>query len=218
MTDVKETSLVLDMIFSIIAIIDAINQVYETVKNESSLSTNFKKSATKLSIISKLLDDAKRYLKATNESIKTAFTLTLESCKVQATHFQKLFEKIMSEENDLRWNRHIKAAWTIEKSDRVESLMKKILQDLQLLATKFSEVTTSREKDQLTKTVEKITRMKSSLLDDFEQMSAYAHYDSDAQNVNIESDIQHINFNTSHQNFDFDQQYIDINHIDTSNS
>ncbi len=218
MTDVKKASLVLDMISSIIAIIDAINQVYKTVKNESSLSMNFKKSATKLSIISKLLDDAKRYFKATNESIKTAFTLTLESCKVQATHFQKLFEKIMSEESDLRWDQYIKAAWTIEKSDRVKSLMKKILQDLQLLATKFSEVMTSREKDQLAKTVEKMTRMKSSLLDDFKQMSAYTHYDSDAQNVNIKSDIQHINFNTSHQNFGFDQQYIDINHINTLNS
>jgi len=96
--------------------------------------------------------------------------------------------------------------------------MKKILQDLQLLATKFSEVMTSREKDQLAKTVEKMTRMKSSLLDDFKQMSAYTHYDSDAQNVNIKSDIQHINFNTSHQNFGFDQQYIDINHINTLNS
>ena len=96
--------------------------------------------------------------------------------------------------------------------------MKKFLDDLQLLTTKFPEMTTSKRKNQLTKTVEKMIMMKSSLLDDFEQLSTYAHYDNDAQNINAENDIQHINSDTNHQNFDFDQQYIDINHIDTSKS
>ena len=102
MFDVDETSLVLDMIFSIITIINAINQIYDAVKNESKFSTNFKKSTTKLFIISKLFENAKIYLEATNESTKTAFTLILKNCKIQATHLQKLFEKVISEKSDSR--------------------------------------------------------------------------------------------------------------------
>lgn len=86
MSGFGEASLVLGMISSIIAIIDATNQVYEAVKDESGLPTNFKKSATKLPTISKLLDDAERYLKAADESIKAAFIPTLEDCKVQTIY------------------------------------------------------------------------------------------------------------------------------------
>ena len=100
MFDVDKTSFVFDMIFSIITIIDVINQVYEAVKNESKFSTNFKKFATKLFTISKLFDDAKRYLKVTNELTKTAFTLTLKNCKIQATHLLKLFKKVISKKSD----------------------------------------------------------------------------------------------------------------------
>ena len=218
MSGVGEVSLVLGMISSIIAIIDATSQVYEAVKDESGLPTNFKKSATKLPTISKLLENAETYLKATDEPTKAAFTPTLEDCKVQATHLQKLFEKVIPEEGDSRWDRYVKAARTIGKGGRVENLMKGILDDLQLLATKFPEVTTSRGKDQLAKAVEEVTMMDPSLPDGFEQMPAYAHYGSGAQNVNAGSGIQHINSGTGHQNSGSGQQYIGTNHIGTPNS
>jgi hypothetical protein len=83
MSGVGEASLVLGIISSIIAIIDAINQVYEAVKDEAGLPTNFKKSATKLPLISKLLEDAEGYINNTaDESIKAAFAPTLEDYKV----------------------------------------------------------------------------------------------------------------------------------------
>lgn len=218
MSGVGEASLALGMISSIIAIIDATNQVYEAVKDESGLPTNFKKSATRLPTISKLLDDAERYLLAADESIKAAFTPTLEDCKVQATHLQELFEKVLPEEGDSRWDRYIKAARTIGKGGRVENLMKGILYDLQLLATKFPEVTTPRGKDWLAKAVEEVTGMDPSLPDGFEQMPSCAHYGSGAQNVNTGSGIQHINSGTGHQNSGSGQLYIGTNHIGTPNS
>jgi phytoene/squalene synthetase len=91
MAGVGEASLVLGIISSIISIIDATNQVYEAVKDEAGLPTNFKKAATRLPLISKLLEDAERYVKAADESINAAFTPTLEDCKVHATHLQELF-------------------------------------------------------------------------------------------------------------------------------
>jgi hypothetical protein len=85
MSGVGEAGLVLGIISSIISIIDATKQVYEAAEDEAGLPTNFKKSATKLPLISKLLEDAERYMNnLADESIKAAFTPTLEECKVQA--------------------------------------------------------------------------------------------------------------------------------------
>ena len=69
----------------------------------------------------------------------------------------------------------MKTAWTTGKGGRVENLVGGILEDLQLLATRFPEVTTSREKERLTKAIEEVTKIEPSLPDGFEQMPAYAH-------------------------------------------
>ncbi|KAL3428105.1 hypothetical protein PVAG01_01614 [Phlyctema vagabunda] len=200
MSGIEAAGLTLGMISAIITIIDATNQVYEAVKDEAGLPTNFKKSATKLPLISKLLEDAERYVKAADEATETAFTPTLEDCKTQAIQLQELFEKVMPEEGESRWDRYVKAARIIGKGGRVENLVGGILDDLQLLATRFPEVTTPRTKEQLAKAVEEVTKMEPSLPDGFEQMPTYAHYGSGAQNNNIGSGIQHNNSGTGHQN------------------
>ena len=101
MAGVGEASLVLGIISSIISIIDATKQVYEAVEDKAGLPKNFKKSAIKLSLISKLLEDAERYVNtAADESTKAAFIPTLKDCKVQATQLQELFGKVMPEEGD----------------------------------------------------------------------------------------------------------------------
>ncbi|TVY45402.1 Kinesin light chain [Lachnellula subtilissima] len=200
MSGIEAAGLALGMISAIISIIDATNQVYEAVKDEAGLPTNFKKSATKLPLISKLLKDAERYVKAAEKATKTAFTPTLEDCKAQATQLQELFEKVVPEEGESRWDRYVKAARTIGKGGRVENLVGGILDDLQLLATRFPEVTTLRTKEQLAKAVEEVTKMEPSLPDGFEQMSAYAHYGSGAQNNNTGGGILHNNSGTGHQN------------------
>ncbi|KAH6714488.1 hypothetical protein BKA61DRAFT_446978, partial [Leptodontidium sp. MPI-SDFR-AT-0119] len=184
MSGIKAAGLALDIISNIISDIDATNQVYEGIKDEAELPTNFKKSATKLHLISTLLEDAKRYLNAADAATETAFTPTLENCEAQATQLKKLFEKVILEEGETRWDRYMKAAWTIGKRGRVENLVGGILDDLQALATRFPEVTTPRTKKQLAKAVEEVTEMEPSLPDGFEQMPAYAHYGSGAQNNN----------------------------------
>jgi hypothetical protein len=215
MSGVGEAALALGIISSIISIIDATKQVYEAVEDEVGLPTNFKKSATKLPLISKLLEDAERYVNnVADESIKAAFTPTLKDCKVQAIQLQELFEKVMPEEGDSRWDRYTKAARTIGKGGRVESLVRGILDDLQLLATRFPEVTTLRGKDQLAKAIEEVTKMEPSLPDGFEQTPAYAHYGSGAQNNNTGGGTQNNN-STGNQNNGPGQQFIGTNHIGT---
>ncbi|PVH69556.1 hypothetical protein DL98DRAFT_438858, partial [Cadophora sp. DSE1049] len=184
MSVIEAAGLALGMISTIISIIDATNQVYKAAKDEAGLPPNFKKSATKLPLISKLLEDAERYLNAADVATETAFTPALKDCEAQATQLKKLFEKVIPEEGEMRWDRYVKAARTIGKRGRVENLIGGILDDLQALATRFPEVTTPRTKKQLAKAVEEVTEMEPSLPDGFEQMPAYAHYGSGAQNNN----------------------------------
>jgi hypothetical protein len=129
-----------------------------------------------------------------------------------------LFEKILPEEGDSRWDRYVKAARTIGKGGRVESLVGGILDDLQLLAMRFPEVTTPRGKDQLAKAIEEVTEMKPSLPDGFEQTPTYAHYGSGAQNNNTGSGTQNNNNSTGNQNNGPGQQFIGTNHISTPKS
>jgi alkaline phosphatase len=216
MSGVGETSLVMGMISSIISIVDATKQVYEAVEDEIGLPKNFKKSATKLPLISKILEDAEMYIKKVDDDTKDAFKPTLEDCRAQATQLQELFAKVMPEEGDSRWDRYVKAARTIGKGGRVETLVGGILEDLQLLTTRFPEVTTARGKEQLAKAVEEVSSMEPSLPDDFEQMPAYVHYGSGAKNNNTSSGIQHNNSGTGNQNSGSGPQYIGTNHIGTA--
>lgn len=217
MSGVAEASLVLGIISAIISIVDATKQVYEAVDDEASLPANFKKSATKLPLISKLLEDAERFISSTaDESTRAAFTPTLEGCKVQATHLQELFEKVMPEEGDSRWDRYVKAARTIGKGGRVECLIGGILDDLQLLATRFPEVTTNRGKEQLAKAIKEVTVMEPSLPDGFEEAPAFVHYGSGAQNVNTGVGHQYNNNSTGNLNNGPGNQYIGTNHIGTT--
>lgn len=209
MSGVGEASLVLGIISSIISIIDATTQVYEAVEDEVGLPKNFKKSATKLPLISKILGGAEMYVNnMVDENTKVAFIPTLEDCKVQATQLQELFVKVMPEEGDSRWDRYVKAARTIGKGGRVETLVGGVLDDLQLLPTRFPEVATARGKEQLVKAVEEVSSMEPSLPDDFEQMPAYVQYGSGAQNNNTGSGIQYNNSGTGNQNSGSGNQYI----------
>lgn len=62
MSGVGKASLLLGIISSIISIINTTKQVYEAIKDEVAITTNYKRSATILSLISKLLEDTETYV------------------------------------------------------------------------------------------------------------------------------------------------------------
>ncbi|KAF3924054.1 hypothetical protein ABW21_db0207818 [Orbilia brochopaga] len=215
MSGIGEASLVLGLISSIIAIIETTKKVYEAIEDDSGLPKNFKKAAAKLPLISRLLEDAERYVEGSNdESLKEAFKSTLENCKTQAIQLQTLFEKVMPEEDESRFERYVKAAKTIGKGGRVETLVGGILSDIQLMATRFP--TTTRVKQQLADAVQEVGAMEPSLPDGFEENATFTHYGSGAQNNNTGSGTQFNNNSTGNQNNGPGHQYIGHNlHIGT---
>ncbi|KAM5445021.1 hypothetical protein MferCBS31731_000480 [Microsporum ferrugineum] len=133
-----EVGLVLGLISSVITIIHATQQVYEAIKDTKGLPASFKQSASKLPLISKLLEDAEKYVETVaDEATQPTFMPTLENCKLQATRLHELFANVMLEKDDSRLDRYIKAARTIGKSSQIEELMNEVLNDLQLIAVIF---------------------------------------------------------------------------------
>ncbi|KAF3484296.1 WD domain-containing protein [Arthroderma uncinatum] len=132
-----EAGLVLGLISSVITIIHATQQVYEAIKDTKGLPASFKNSASKLPLISKLLENAEKYVETVDETTQSTLRPTLENCKLRVTHLHDLFAKVMLEEHDSRLDRYTKAARTIGKSSQIEELMSGVLGDLQLMAVTF---------------------------------------------------------------------------------
>ncbi|KAM5447913.1 hypothetical protein MaudCBS49596_005710 [Microsporum audouinii] len=133
-----EVGLVLGLISSVITIIHATQQVYEAIKDTKGLPASFKQSASKLPLISKLLEDAEKYVETVaDQATQPTFMPTLKNCKLQATRLHELFANVMLEKDDSRLDRYIKAARTIGKSSQIEELMNGVLNDLQLIAVTF---------------------------------------------------------------------------------
>lgn len=207
---------VLGIISAVISIVDATINLYNAAKDEAGLPPNFKTVSTKLPLVSKLLDDAERYV---DSNIDNAFTTTfipvLKDCKDKATRLQQLFEKVIPTDGDSRIARYSKVARTIGKGGRVETLMKGILDNLQLLTLKFPEVTSARGQTNLTEAIKQVEKLDPSLPDGFEDIPSFAHYGSGAQNINTGPGSQYNNNGMGNQNNGPGNQYIGNNHIGT---
>ena len=179
MADVGKASPLLGTISSIISITDATYEVYAHVKEDAGLPKVFNNVASKLPVISYLFEDVKRNIEKTSENSIFSLTPTLEDCKAQATKVQQLFEKVMPEHGDSRWDRYVNAAQTIGKDSRVEQLIGGILNDLRLLLIDFPQVTTSRRKEKLAKAIEEVSGIEPSLPQG--EVPAFANYGSKCQ-------------------------------------
>lgn len=207
---------VLGIISALITVVDTTIKVYNAVKDEAGLPPNFKSVSTKLPLVARLLENAERYVDSRADDALTAdFTPVLLDCKEKATQLQKLFEKVIPTESDMRMDRYFKAARTIGKGGRVEVLMKGILDSLQLLTMKIPEAMSLRGQTNLTEAIEEVKELETSLPEGFEDAPVYAHYGSGAQNVNTGLGGQYNNNSTGNQNNGPGIQYIGTNHIST---
>ena len=112
----------------------------------------------------------------------------------------------------------MKSARTICKGSRVESLVGRILKDLQLLATRFPKVMTPNGYGQLADAIEEMTRTGPSLLNGFQQTPAYVHYGSGALNNNTGDGIQYNNNSTGNQSNGSGQLFVGPSYIGTPSS
>ena len=155
-----EAILVLGVISSVIAIVDGTKQVYDAAANAQGLPAAFKEVAGRLPIVQNILRTADQHIKVgdvDNESCKGMIP-TIEACKKKAERLKELFQKVLPPDDASRTERYLKAVRTLGKGNRVELLMKGMLEDVQLLACDHGMKTvTKTEFEQIAKAITEVS-------------------------------------------------------------
>jgi hypothetical protein len=124
------------VISSIIAIVGGIKQVVDAASEVEGLPKAFRQASNKLPLVSDILEATKHNFGEDDVSgVERSVALVVDSCKDKWETLKDLFDKVISEEKASRMERYHKTVKTLGKGGKVESLMKGMLEDIQLLAT-----------------------------------------------------------------------------------
>ncbi|CAN9468043.1 unnamed protein product [Alternaria alternata] len=164
-----EAILVLGVISSIIAIIDGTKQVYDAATNPQGLPAAFHEIANRLPIIRTILSSAEKHIKNkdVDESWCKGVRDIINACEEKAKVLDMLFHKAIPGEGVSRLRRYYTAVKSYGKGNEVETLMKKMLEDVQLLACEHGMKTvTKAQKDEIAQAIEEVSEVTPSVPDD----------------------------------------------------
>ncbi|KAK6337149.1 hypothetical protein TWF718_009933 [Orbilia javanica] len=198
---------------SIIAIIDGMAKVVEAALDAEGLPKAFRRASQKLPMISDILDATKTTLELNDSSkIDTAAKRTVDRCQEDWDKLKQLFDKVVPEDKSSRMERYKKAARTLGKGGKVETLMKNLLENVQLLAT-FKIMTergeepigSETDKKKLDKHIADVAGWEPSLPDDvFEEKGGYTMNVSGSGNSVVQGEGSRQN------NFEGHAQYFEV--------
>lgn len=165
MSGVGEASLVLGIISSIIAIIDATKKVYDAANDVNGLPKAFRNVAAKLPIVLIILREAAEYIEKSDvdQETRDVFQEVLNRCERSASKLRGMFEKVIPKEGASRFDKYFTAAKSLGNGSRVEDLVKDILKEINLLSACFSFATQRR----LESALEEVSMIEPSLPDGF---------------------------------------------------
>jgi len=128
---------VIGIISSVIAIINATAKIYNAANDASGLPQAFRDVATRLPLVHETLQTVSRHLNTSNpdENSCKAISPILQRCENRATQLEKMFKDVIPQADASRMERYLLAARSLGKGATVESLMKGVLEDTQLLAS-----------------------------------------------------------------------------------
>ncbi|KAK6507931.1 hypothetical protein TWF481_006351 [Arthrobotrys musiformis] len=181
---------------SIIAIVDGIAKVFQAACDTEGLPKEFRRASQKLEIISDILDATKTALEENKgQGVDlSAVKKTVDRCQEDWTTLKQLFEKVIPEDKTSRRERYIRAARTLGKGSKVETLMKNLLQNIQLL-TNFKIMTergveqpvaSAADRKKLDKHIADVSSWEPSLPDSvFEEKGGHNINISGGSNINV---------------------------------
>jgi hypothetical protein len=167
MTGVVEAGTVVGLISGVISIIDVTKTIYDAAKDAKGQPEAFRQVAARLPLVRELLQRAIGGTQKLNETEQEALELILQSCEERVESLNKLFRRVIRKDDDKWYNRYRKAIATVTKGKKVESLMREILEDIQVIACEKLEGTaTSAQIKELEQAIKEMREMPSSLTDE----------------------------------------------------
>lgn len=158
-----EAGLVIGLISGTIAIVNAIEKVYDAAKDQQGLPAAFREVAERLPLVHNILDNAEAHAKSgrvDNEASKSI----LEPCKSRVEKLEKIFREVLPQEGGSRLDRYYTAARTLGKGGKVETLMKGILDDLSVLSVQNG-MNTEEQVEKLAKAITAVSALEPSVPD-----------------------------------------------------
>ncbi|KAI9742898.1 MAG: hypothetical protein M1818_003627 [Claussenomyces sp. TS43310] len=154
-----EAIAVLGVTSSIIAIVDGAKQVYDAAANAQGLPKAFRDVAGRLSIVRNIIDAAKQHIDKddVDEQSCEAVKDVVNACEKKARKLHELFLKVIPTDNASRTERYLSALRVLGKGNQIETLMKGILEDVQLLACEHGMKTaTKAQQEQVAKAITEV--------------------------------------------------------------
>ncbi|KAH6665449.1 hypothetical protein B0J14DRAFT_606156 [Halenospora varia] len=160
-----EAILVLGVIASVISIIDGTKQVYDAASSTEGLPQTFREVAYRLPIVRSILNYSKQQLdsKEIDETVCNAIEPVIKACEEKAKKLDNLFQHVLAPEDASRLDRYFSAAKTLGKGGRVETLMKGMLEDVQLLVNTYGMRIPSTQAGAVTQAIEDVSSIAPSI-------------------------------------------------------
>ena len=161
-----EAIAVLSLISSINSIIDGVKQVFKAASNTQGLPEAFREVDARLPIVQNILRSAKQQIEAgdTDEDFCKGVKDFIENGDKKAKNLEEIFQKVIPADSASRAERYLSAVRTLGKGSRVETLMKGILEVVQLLASKHGMTTvTDTQRKEVAKAIKEVAALPPSL-------------------------------------------------------
>jgi len=177
---------IIGIISGIITVLDATTKVYSAATDVSGLPPAFRDVSKRIPLIQDTLRAAETRLNKCDqaEDFYKAMKFTLECCKDKAERLQKIFQTVTPRDGTPRFERYVQATRTLGKGNRVETLMKGILEDVQLLTGNHAvKAATEAQVKELQNALQEISAIPLSLPED--EPSSYTFYNSGEGRINV---------------------------------
>ena len=172
-----EAFAVLGTIASIITIIDATQQVYDSARDAQGLPQAFREVAERLPIIRTTLASAQQSIddQSLDEGAYEGVLQLAEACKEKAEKLDSIFHQACPSQGASDLERYYKAVKILGKGHKVEDLMRRMLEDVQLLACERGlRTATGVQQEQVLQAIQDISILPPSVPQEVLQETSYA--------------------------------------------
>ncbi|OCK76161.1 SesA protein, partial [Lepidopterella palustris CBS 459.81] len=191
---------------NITSTLDTTAEVYANIKDGEDLPQAFHEVAKKVELVVGTLRIAKTHILKSTPDEKSCKEIkpTVERCKEKASRLENIFHQVVPQASTPRPERYRLAVTALGKGNRVETLMKGMLEDVKLLAgNQAVKAATEAEIGKLVKAIEELVAMPPSLSEDTPGNSIN-NYGSGTVNANTGEGTQNNNTGSGKQ---FNGQY-----------
>ncbi|KAI1859849.1 hypothetical protein JX265_010298 [Neoarthrinium moseri] len=188
---------VIGLISGIIGIVDVIIKVYGAAKDATGLPSSFRVVVRRLPLIKDTLETAAGGLDETESEVYfAALKGVLEACGEKADALEKIFRRVMVDQDATRAERYAAAVRTLGKGRKVEDLMDGVLGDLQTLSASCAVRAATRT--QLRSLVEESKNISEKGLED-KQSPFIGNYGTGPQSIHTGNGDQNVNIGSGAQ-------------------